>query len=248
MGAPRPQERVIVALDVPSASDALGLVEKLGDLVSFYKVGLELLMAGGIDGLLRTLATTKKVFVDFKLPDDIPATVRAAVRVASGLGVEFLTLSHSASQATIRAALEGRGEKRAPALPKLLFVPVLSSVDRGDFARATGRAASEFGDDVVRRSVEAKSAGVDGFIVSGEEIRLLRERFPTAPLVSPGIRPSWAASDDHKRACTPSEAIRWGADFIVVGRPIRQASSPRDAAQRIVDEIADAAASSPRIP
>jgi orotidine-5'-phosphate decarboxylase len=239
----KPQERVIVALDVPSVSDALGLVEKLGDLVSFYKVGLELLMAGGMEGLLRNLAATKKVFVDFKLPDDIPATVRAAVRVASGFGVEFLTLSHSASKATILAALEGRGEKRAP---RLLFVPVLSSVDRADFARETGRAASEFGVDVVRRSVEAKNAGVDGFIVSGEEIRLLRERFSTAPLVSPGIRPSWAASDDHKRACTPSEAIRWGADFIVVGRPIRQASSPRDAAQRIVDEIADAEASSAR--
>jgi orotidine-5'-phosphate decarboxylase len=235
---------VIVALDVPSVSDALRLVEKLGDLVSFYKVGLELLMAGGMEGLLRNLAATKKVFVDFKLPDDIPATVRAAVRVASGLGVEFLTLSHSASKATIVAALEGRGEKRA--LPRLLFVPVLSSVDRGDYARETGRAASEFGVDVVRRSVDAKNAGVDGFIVSGEEIALLRERFPTAPLVSPGIRPLWASSDDHKRSCTPAEAIRWGADFIVVGRPIRQASSPLEAAQRIVDEIADAEASSAR--
>ncbi len=233
----QPEERLIVALDVPTPSEALDIVRSLEGLVSFYKVGLELLMSGAVDALLRELAANHRIFVDLKLPNDIPETVRRAVKVASNRGVAFLTLSSSATRVTIEAALAGRGTS---GLPELLFVPVLSSVGEKDFEQQTGQAASAFQTDLVARATVAKNAGVDGFIVSGQEIRLLRATFPHATLVSPGIRPSGAASDDHKRSCTPRQAIQWGADYIVVGRPIRDASRRRDAAERIVAEIAEA--------
>lgn len=234
-----PQQRLIVALDVAACGEALQIVEELGDLVSFYKVGLELLMSGGMDAALRSLVREKNVFIDLKLPNDIPETVRRVVNVAARMGVKFLTLSHSASRETIQAALRGRGEHIAP---ELLFVPVLSSVDQADFAQETGRDAAAFHGELVRRAEDASRAGADGFIVSGREIAVLRARFSGAVLVSPGIRPSGALRDDHKRSCTPAEAIRWGADYIVVGRPIRDAKDRRDAARRIVDEMANAPA------
>lgn len=232
---PQPHERIIVALDVPTSREALLIVDELGALVSFYKVGLELLMGGGMEALLRSLVQRARVFVDLKLPNDIPTTVRNAVRVASEVGVKFLTLSHSVTGVTIHAALQGRGDRPEP---KLLLVPALSSLDKTDFARETGLDASEFGSDLVRRATDAKNAGVDGFIISGPEIGLLRAAFPQVTLVSPGIRPAGASADDHKRSCLPAEAIRLGADYIVVGRPIRDARDRRDAAKRIIDEVA----------
>jgi orotidine-5'-phosphate decarboxylase len=234
-----PQERLIVALDVPTREDALRIVDDLGELVSFYKVGLELLMSGGMDAVLHALAPDKSIFVDLKLPSDIPETVRRVVSLAAKMGVKFLTLSHSASRDTLQAAVRGRGEQ---ALPELLFVPVLSSVDASDFARDSGSERAGFQADLLRRAVDAKKAGADGFVVSGEEIALLRRHFPDSALVSPGIRLAGAARDDHKRSCTPAEAIRRGADYIVVGRPIRDAKDRCAAAQRIVDDIASAAA------
>jgi len=236
----KPEERIIVALDVPTAGEALALVEELEGLVSFYKVGLELLLAGGLENLLVRLVRDSKVFVDLKLPNDIPETVRRAVAVATRLGVTFLTLSHSATRETLRAAIAGRA---GSVHPRLLFVPVLSSLDGSDFAGATQKPASEFGEDLVRRAKSAEGDGVDGFIISGREIGLMRKAFPHATLVSPGIRPAGSPTDDHKRSCTPAEAIRLGADYIVVGRPIRNAAHRRDAARRIIDEIADAPAS-----
>jgi orotidine-5'-phosphate decarboxylase len=233
-----PAERVIVALDVPTPAEARQLVDELDGLITFFKVGLELFMGGGVETLLRDLAQSRRLFADLKLPDDIPATVTNVVRVAAASGVSFLTLSHSAGPDTIAAALRGRGGASSP---QLLFVPFLSSQDEADFARRTGRPASEFQSDLVARATEAKQAGADGFIVSGSEIALLRKHFPDAPLVSPGIRPDWAAADDHKRSTSPAEAIRLGADYIVVGRPIRKAGdrdARRDAAKRVIDEVA----------
>jgi orotidine-5'-phosphate decarboxylase len=234
----KPQERIIVALDVPTADEALSLVKELAGVVSFYKVGLELLMAGGLGDLLVRLVQESRVFVDLKLPSDIPETVRRVVGLATEIGVSFLTLSHSASRETIQAAMAGRG---VSANPKLLFVPALSSQDSSDVADTVGNSASEFGADLVRRATSAKAHGADGFIVSGQEIGLLRKTFPDVTLVSPGIRPAGAPKDDHKRSCTPAEAIRLGADYIVVGRPIRNAPNRRGAAKRIIDEIAEAA-------
>jgi orotidine-5'-phosphate decarboxylase len=233
----KPEERIIVALDVPTAREALSLVEELHGLVSFYKVGLELLLAGGLENLLVRLARESKVFVDLKLPNDIPETVRRAVAVATRAGVTFLTLSHSATRQTLQSAIAGRG---GSVHPELLFVPVLSSMDGADFARTTGQPASQFGDDLVRRAKIAEGDGADGFIISGPEIALMRAAFPRAILVSPGIRPAGAATEDHKRSCTPAEAIHLGADYIVVGRPIRNAAHRRDAAKRIIEEIARA--------
>jgi orotidine-5'-phosphate decarboxylase len=231
----RPQERIIVALDVPSMDEALELVEQLDGLISFYKIGLELLMSGGMERLLRQLVKGKKVFVDLKLPNDIPETVRRVVGLAADIGVTFLTLSNSASSETIRTAVDGR---RGREDPKLLFVPFLSSQDRSDFAEQYGQSPSDFEKFMEGRTALAKQSGADGFIVSGQEIGLLRKSYPEAVLVSPGIRPAGASTDDHKRTCTPAEAIRLGADYIVVGRPIRNAPDRRAAAQAIIDEIA----------
>ena len=233
----KPNDRIIVALDVPTSGEALRLVDELSDLVTFYKVGLELLMAGGMEKLLEKLVKDKRVFVDLKLPSDIPETVQRVVRLAAKLGVKFLTLSYSAGRETIRAAITGRGDQTSP---ELLYVPALSSLDQEDFAQMTGRDASEFGEDLLARARKARNEGVDGFVVSGQEIRLVRKAIPDLTLVSPGIRLSGTSHDDHKRACTPSEAIRLGANYIVVGRPIRNAPNPRDATQRIIEEIASA--------
>jgi orotidine-5'-phosphate decarboxylase len=236
-GPIKSRDRIIVALDVPTRAEALRFVDELDGLISFYKIGLELLLGGGLRDTLGHLVG-KQVFVDLKLPDDIPATIGNVVRLAAEMGVKFLTLSHSVGPATIRAAVNGRGSHRSP---ELLWVPILSSMDSSDFAMQTGKSAAEFHSDLVRRAKWASDAGTDGFIVSGQEIAVLRAEFPKATLVSPGIRPAWAASDDHKRACTPAEAIRLGADYIVVGRPIRNAGdrdARRAAAQRIIDEIA----------
>jgi orotidine-5'-phosphate decarboxylase len=236
----KPQDRLIVALDVPTGADALRMVDELHGLVSFYKVGLELLMAGEMGALLRALTAGHKVFVDLKLPNDIPETVRRVVGLAADLGVSFLTLSNSATPDTIASAIDGRGANRID--PKLLFVPLLSSMNRAEFSQHSGRPESSFESLLEERTSMAKSAGVDGFIVSGQEIGLLRSKYPRskALLVSPGIRPTGAPKDDHKRSCTPAEAMRLGADYIVVGRPIRDAPSRKDATKRIIDEIAEA--------
>jgi len=194
-------------------------------------------MSGGFERIVRELVKHKRVFADLKLPGDIPETVRRAVAVAADMGVSFLTLSGGAGPQTIQAAVAGRGEKRTP---ELLFVPFLSSLDRADFAALYGRRPDEFEAFLGQRTDEAKNLGADGFIVSGPEIGLLRKRFPECVLVSPGIRPSSAPKDDHKRACTPAEAIHLGTDYIVVGRPIRNATDRREAAQRIIDDLASA--------
>jgi orotidine-5'-phosphate decarboxylase len=234
----KPQDRIIVALDVSTHAEAMKLVDELDGLITFYKVGLELLMAGGLETLLRRLVQEKQVFVDLKLPDDISATIQSVVRLATELRVRFLTLSYGVGPATIRAAVAGRGAQKSP---ELLWVPFVSSLDASDFAEQTGRDPSEFHDELVTRCDLGRKLGIDGFVVSGQEIKLLRERFPQATLVSPGIRPAWASKDDHKRVCTPAEAFQLGADYIVVGRPIRGAGNRdarRDAAKRIIDEVA----------
>jgi orotidine-5'-phosphate decarboxylase len=233
----RPQDRLIVALDVPSVDEAMRLVDELGDLVYFYKVGLELLMTGGFEPLLRELVKGKKVFVDLKLPNDIPETIRRAVSVAASIGVTFLTLSASATPETLVSAVDGRGTSSSP---KLLVVPFLSSQSREEYTRLRGLDASQFEEALRLETRAAVGYKMDGFIVSGPEIALLRGWYPDAVLVSPGIRLAGSKTDDHKRSCTPAEAIELGADHIVVGRPIRNATDRRAAAKRILDEIAGA--------
>jgi len=234
---PAARERLIVALDVPEKAEALAIVRELEGLVTFYKVGLELLMRGGIEELIRELTRDKRVFLDLKLPGDIDETVRRAVQLAADMGVTFLTLSAASEPPAIRAAHAGRG---AAAHPKLLFVSYLSSRDEGDYRAANPAPDVPFTAHVVERSRMALESGCDGLIASGELIRTLRASFPRAILVSPGIRPAGTATDDHKRASTPGAAIAMGADYLVVGRPIRNAENRRLVAQGIIGEIEEA--------
>lgn len=237
----RPQlsarERLIVALDVPSKKEALQLVEELDGLVSFFKVGLELFMLGSIEELVRELIRDKRVFLDLKLPGDIDETVRRAVHLSAEMGVTLLTLSASVGPHTIRCAREGRGSSKHPLL---LFVSSLSSVDENDYRVLYPRAEVGFEDFVMERARVALSAGCDGLIASGDLIEKLRATYKDTIIVSPGIRPRGTPADDHKRSCTPSEAIKKGADYLVVGRPIRNAQDRRQAAEAIIAEIEEA--------
>ena len=204
------------------------------DNVFFFKVGLQLFLAGNLFELLRRLRAARgeqgAVFVDLKIAGDIGNTIARFVERAAELGIRLMTFIEAAETAITRHTLAAGRAARAPGrFPQFLVVPLLSSLDAPD-ARIVGRA---------RPMVEA---GFDGLIVSGTAIGACRAAFPDATLVSPGIRPAWwDARDDHVRFTTPAEAVRLGADHLVVGRPVRSAPDPRDAAQRILDEIDEAA-------
>lgn len=227
----RGKDRLIVALDVPTTEEALAVVEQL-DNVSFFKVGWQLFMAGNLPWLLGQLKA-KKVFVDLKVPGDIENTITSVIDLCVGMNVRFFTLSESVLPPTIVAAVNAR---RGRPEPKLLMVPYLSSLNEEDL-RASAITTNL--DDYIRgRAVAAIAAGCDGLIASGQAIKLCRQKLNDSVLiVSPGIRPTGASTDDHKRHTTPTEAIRLGADYLVVGRPIRKDPNPREAAQRIIEEI-----------
>lgn len=226
-------QRLIVALDVPDADAARALVAELGDAVMFYKIGLELAMSGSYFDLLAwLLERDKRVFADLKFYD-VPATVAAAVRQVRNRGATFLTVHGD------RAIMEAAAAHKGDTL-RILAVTVLTSLDKGDL--------EEMGihDDVrtvvVSRARLAVASGCDGVIASGHEADALRAALGPAPLiVTPGIRPAQGAGrDDQKRIVTPAEAITRGADYLVVGRPVRAAPSPRAAAEAIQAEIAAA--------
>ena len=227
------QNRLIVALDVPTVDEALAIVEQL-DNVSFFKVGLQLFITGGLPTLLQAL-THKQVFVDLKVPGDISNTISAVIDLCVSMKVTFLTLSESMPPPAIRSARAARDAKHSQH-PKLLIVPFVSSLDAADLP---GVAAGENDLEafILKRARAAVEAGCDGMIASGQAIDICRRAFPSTIIVSPGIRPAGASTDDHKRHTTPAEAIRLGADYLVVGRPILKAPDPRGAASRIIDEI-----------
>ncbi len=239
---PRPSERLIVALDLPTHEDAIRMVEMLEN-VSFFKIGLQLLMAGDLLAFLRRLRELRGddggVFIDLKIAGDIGNTVNSFVVAAADLGIRFITLVEAAERAITDHTLEaGRQARGARAHPEFLMVPLLSSLSRpaGDASPATD-------DYIVRKGRELLARGCDGLVVSGTAIGACRAALGDVTLVSPGIRPQWAASpDDHARHTTPEQAIRFGADYLVVGRPVLRDASPRAAAQRIIDEIARAKA------
>jgi len=237
----RGQDRLIVALDVPTVNEALQLVAAL-DNVSFFKIGLQLFITGGLQQLLQALRQ-KNTFVDLKVPGDIGNTVAAVVDACVDGHVTFLTLSESMPPPAIRAATKAR-QARGSELPKFLTVPYLSSLDASDLA-AGAAGEHDLDEVIVKRARAALEAGCDGIIVSGQAIRRCRAAFPHALIVSPGIRLAGAASDDHKRHSTPAEAVRLGADYLVVGRPIRTAPDTRNAAKRIIDEVDQALDESP---
>jgi orotidine-5'-phosphate decarboxylase len=228
------KDRLIVALDVPTADEALQAVARL-DNVSFFKVGLQLFVTGGVPALLQSLRH-KQVFVDLKLPGDISNTIAAVVDFCVTAGVRLLTFSESMPAPIIAAARAARDARRSEH-PKFLTVPYLSSLDAGDL-RAVAGDETDVNAYIVRRARAALHAGCDGVIASGDAIRACREAFPPPTLiVSPGIRPAGAAADDQKRHTTPADAIRLGADYLVVGRPILRDADPRSAAGRIIAEI-----------
>ena len=224
-----PEERLIVALDVPGYEEALSLVDRLGDAVAFYKLGLELSASGRYFDLVDELARRgKRVFADLKL-FDIPATVAAAVRQLAKRDITFLTIH--GNEAMIRAACAEKGAL------KLLAVTVLTSIDEDDFRDLGVEVAIE--PLVLSRARRAVALGCDGVIASGVEARVLREAVGDSFLiVSPGIRPLERA-DDQRRVVTPRQAFESGADYIVVGRPIREAVDQRAAALAIQATIVE---------
>ena len=226
------RDRLILALDVPSVADAEAMIERLGDAVSFYKIGYQLGFAGGLSLAQSLIAAKKQVFIDFKL-HDIGNTVARGVESVAKLGATFLTV-HAYPQ-TMHAAVEAR----AGSSLRILAVTVLTSYDDADLAAAGyDFTVSEL---VAERAAQARDIGVDGLVCSAEEAANLRGLVgPKMALVTPGIRPAGAASGDQKRIMAPSAAIAAGADFLVVGRPILAAPDPKKAAEAIVAEIAGA--------
>ena len=225
-----PNERLIFAMDVADADVARGLAEELGDSVQFYKLGLELMTAGGYFELLDWLVQRgKKIFADLKF-FDVPATVAGAVRGLSGRGVAYTTVH--GNQSAMEAAAEAKGDV------KILAVTVLTSLDRGDLDDLGF--ACEVESLVLSRARRALEAGCDGVISSGLEVGSLREHIDhRLVVVTPGIRPvDNRPVDDQKRVVSVEAAFESGADHIVVGRPIRDAASPREAAEGIQATIA----------
>ena len=222
-------DRLIVALDVPNLIQGMALVDRLGDSVSFYKIGLGMLTGGGL-ALANELKQErgKRVFLDMKL-FDIGATIEAAVRGLAQYDLDFLTV-HGDPQ-VVRAAAEGK----AGAEMKILAVTVLTSLDRADLD-ANLIKAGDIAQITLERAARALEAGADGVIASPQEAAMIRA-LPQARgklIVTPGVRPAGAAQGDQKRIATPAQAIADGADHIVVGRPIWQASDPAAAARAIV--------------
>lgn len=223
------KERLIVALDVPSVAQAKVMVDTLGDAVVFYKIGLELFMSGEYFELLEWLRDKgKKIFVDLKF-FDVPATVGRAVAQLNGKGVTFATIHGNDS--IMRAAAANKGDVQ------ILAVTVLTSLDRGDL--------DDLGFDcdvqelVLSRAKRAVQIGCDGVVASGHEAKAMREKLGHGfMVVTPGIRPI-DNDDDQKRVVTAAQAFTNGADYIVVGRPIRDADDPKSAAEKLQAEIAD---------
>ncbi len=233
-------DRLIVALDVPNALAGLELAEKLGDSVSFYKIGLGMLTGGGLalaDELKREHG--KRIFLDMKL-FDIGATVEAAVRGLAQFDLDFLTVH--GDPYVVRAAKEGAAGSDL----KILAVTILTSLERSDLDGALIK-DGDVSDLVVERAGRAFDAGADGVISSPNEAALIRA-LPEAKdrlIVTPGVRPAGADLGDQKRVATPANAVKNGVDHIVVGRPVWKAADPRAAAKAIVAEMQSPKASQP---
>jgi orotidine-5'-phosphate decarboxylase len=226
-----PGEKIIVALDVPTARAALDLVEQLRHDISFFKIGLQLYTAAGPDIVRQVLATGSRVFLDLKL-HDIPNTVGGAVESADELGVQMLTIHLSGGQAMVRAAVSARKKDLS-----LMGVTVLTSIDEPALQELG--VSDNIEHHVARLATIGAAAGIDGLVASAKEVKFLRERFgPQMKLVVPGIRPAGAEAADQKRVMSPREALEAGANYLVIGRPIIAHSNPRAAVAQICDEIA----------
>jgi orotidine-5'-phosphate decarboxylase len=225
-----PEERLIMALDVPSIAEAQALVEELGDSVVFYKVGMELFMAGDYFGFIEWLKEQdKKIFVDLKF-FDVPATVGRAIKALSQRGVDLATIH--GNDAIMEAAARNKGDL------KVLAVTALTSLDRGDLDDLGFQC--DIKDLVLSRARRALAIGCDGIVSSGLEAPMIRKEIDHRLLViTPGIRPvDNRVDDDQKRVVSVEQAFQNGADYIVVGRPIRDAENPKAMALKIQSQIA----------
>ena len=231
----RPKDRLIVALDMPSVDKARALIDTLQDSVGVYKIGLELLFAGGMSLASELASRGARVFLDAKLLD-IEATIERATAAIARTGAHFLTV-HAADRKTLDAAVRGRGDSGLT----LLGITVLTNLGPADLVQqGTDIPPAEL---VLHRAMLAKEAGFDGIVASGLEAAAIREAAGSGFLiVTPGIRPEGGASNDQTRIVAPANAIAAGADYLVVGRPITAAAHPRAAAEAIVAEIARALA------
>jgi orotidine-5'-phosphate decarboxylase len=230
------RQRLIVALDVPDPKSAMQLVAELEGTCSWFKVGLELFVAAGPAVLEPIVARGFKVFLDLKL-HDIPNTVAGAVKSAAGLGVRMLTVHTAGGPAMLGAAKNALAGIGSP--PELLAVTVLTSMDAAQLhAVGVDRAASLQVELLAKIGMDA---GIRGFVCSPQEVAAVRALTgPEGVLVIPGIRPAGAAIGDQKRVAGPAEALRLGASYLVVGRPITQAANPAEAANAILEEMAEA--------
>jgi len=225
-------DRIILALDVADVETARAFVARTESVIGFYKVGMHLQFAGGLDFARELVDAGKRVFLDVKLLD-IDNTVEKGVAAIAAMGVTFATI-HAYPKA-MRAAVKGRGDRPLG----LLGVTVLTSMDDADLLDAGYDATAP--DLVVRRALDAEAAGMTGIVCSPLEVAALRRTLsPGALLVTPGIRPAGAAKGDQRRVMTPAEAVRAGADYLVIGRPIVDAPDPEAAAHAIAAEIESA--------
>lgn len=229
------QDRLIFALDVPSRKDAESYVQKLEGVVGCFKIGLELFIHEGPD-VVKMIQdhSTASIFLDLKL-HDIPATVRGALRSAEKLGVQYITIHSTEGETILETAEEVKGSGL-----EVLAVTVLTSTSASSLASLGIREDINAAALVLDRAIRAQNSGCTGVVCSGEEAKLVRQKCGEGfKIVVPGIRPQWACveGDDQNRISTPTQAIRDGADLIVVGRPIRDAKDSREAAQKIIDEI-----------
>ena len=227
----KPDERLIVALDVRTHDAARDLADKLEN-VSFFKVGLQLLLAGDLFGFLKQLRTDRgdrTIFIDLKTAGDIQDTIAQFVDRAGECGIRFMTFIEAAhatiTRRTLQAGIESRGDNP---FPQFMAVTMLSDIEWPD-------------DEIVASGQHLLAMGFDGLVASGSSVRALRDVIPRSiPIISPGIRPRGSDPHGHVRWATPTEAIQAGADYLVVGRPVTKDRNPRDMAQRIIDEIANA--------
>ncbi len=222
---------IIVALDVPTDTAAFRLVDQLGDAVGCYKIGLQLFTKYGPPIVQRVKETGAKLFLDLKF-HDIPNTVQHAVESASVLGVNMLTIHLSGGSQMIRAAAAGAGDSSV----LVLGVTVLTSMSQETLREIAVESAVE--NQVLRLAKLALENGLRGVVASPQEVTLLRREIgKDLTIVTPGVRPSWAAANDQQRMLTPGDAMRAGADYLVIGRPITAHANPREAAKMILDEI-----------
>jgi orotidine-5'-phosphate decarboxylase len=235
--APSARERVIVALDVPDLAALTVLLDRLEGRPAFYKVGLELFIAAGVRAVEAVRARGAKVFLDLKL-HDIPETVARAVASAARLGADLLTVHAAGGADMMRRAVESAQGSR------ILAVTVLTSATDGDLA--DDGVAGPVGAAVARRARLAAAAGVFGVVCSSHEIAEVKAVDRRLVTVVPGVRPVGAAAGDQQRVATPGGAIAAGADFLVIGRPVRDAPRPAEAFAAVVEEVTRAAAALPR--